>query len=240
MLRELLAGTLLRLSPYPQWVRETLWFESQMMYGPGAAHFPAARVFSERNRNSKQLTTLSVKQTNQRLIDVSRSDNPKLACRLWILEMLETFAYMHVALLTPEEVTSHYYDWRFTGLREHLDATIEKYFREALGRQSCSREEMLQFIEWEHGFLDLRVRVARFADEAMGDDGRSWYGPLFGWFCAYAERRLRQAIGLASLDYGSHSLYFFEPFYTLVERLRANIANPMQGLITPQPHLFKT
>ena len=156
------------------------------------------RELLARNRNSKQLTTLSVKQTNQRLIDVSRSDNPKLACRLWILEMLETFAYMHVALLTPEEVTSHYYDWRFTGLREHLDAAIEKYFREALGQQSDSREEVFGYIEWEHGFLDLKLCVAQFANGAMGDDGDTWYGPLFGWYCAYAERRLRLAMELAS------------------------------------------
>lgn len=239
MLRALLAHTVLRLSPYPQWMRQTIWFESQMMYGPEASRYPAARLFQERDSNSKQLTKLFIKQTHERLRNIAFSDNPKLACRLWILEMLENFAYMHVALITPEDVAAHYYDWRFTGLREHIDAAIEKYFREALQQQSSSREDVLRFIEWEHGFVDMRLRVARFANETMGDGADTWYGPLFGWHCAYAERRLRDAIGLPRLDYGSHSLYFFEPFYTLVERLRANATNPMQGLNTPQPHLFK-
>jgi hypothetical protein len=84
--------------------------------------------------------------------NIAFSDNPKLASRLWILEMRKTFAYMHVALITPEDVAAYYYDWRFTGLREHIDAAIEKYFREALQQQSSSREDMLRFIEWEHGF----------------------------------------------------------------------------------------
>jgi hypothetical protein len=241
--RQLLGLALLRLlgrlSRFPRWHQETIRFEAQMMFGPKASRFPVARVFSERGRNSKQLTKLFLKQTHQHLTDIRDCNNPKLACRLWILDMLETFAYMHVALLTPEEVVAHHYDWRFTGLREHLDAAIEKYFREALGQQSDSREEVFQFIEWEHGFVDLKLRVARFANGAMGDSGDTWYEPLFGWYCAYAERRLRSAIGLTSLDYGS-ALNFFAPFYTLVERLRAGAANPMQGLITPQPQLFKT
>jgi hypothetical protein len=238
MLRELSALTLLWLSPYPQWMRRTIWFESQLMYGPGASRFPAARVFGERSRNSKQLTKHFIKQTHERLRNIALSDNPKLACRLWILEMLQSFAYMHVALITPEDVAAHYLDWHFTGLREHIDALIDKYFREALGQQSDTRDDVFQFIEWEHGFVDIRLRVAHFANETMGDSANTWYEPLLGWYYAYAEWRLRDAIGLPRLNYGSRD--FFDPFYMLIERLRANAVNPMQGIDTPQPHLFKT
>ena len=238
MLRALLAHTFLKLSPYPQWMRQTIWFESQLMYGPGASEFPVARVFKDRDSNSKQLTKQFIKQTHERLRNIALSDNPKLACRLWILEMLESFAYMHVALMTPEDIATHYHDWSFTGLREHVDLIIDKYFKQVLHEQSSSREDVFAFIEWEHGFVDMRLRVARFANETMGDGADTWYEPLRGWYCAYAERRLRDAIGLPRLDYGSRN--FFDPFYTLVERLRANAANPMQGLDTPQPGLYKT
>ena len=133
-----------------------------------------------------------------KLMDISRSDNPRLSNREWINGIAHEFAPYRALMTSPADKKVHP---GVVGLNQYAADVIEELFKDELTRIG-GLEETYQYLNIYSLRMAYFLEIANFVrirlNDYTSDTDKDWFRPYLFVVCANKEAEMREAMGLDS------------------------------------------